>query len=268
MLQSFRKHLIWIAVISSVIFLFLLLPMLVVVPLSLNAEPYFSFPVQEYSTRWYQSVYSSFAWRTAFRNSFIVAISTVCLAVPLGILAAIGLNSMRPRERSTLLVVYLLPLVIPQIITALGIFFFFSDIGLSRTLFGIVLAHTLLSFPFVVLAVDASLSQFDSNLIRAGFSLGAQPLRVLLTIIVPNIVPGIVAGIIFAFMTSFDEVVLVIFLASPEQFTVPREMWKGAREEISPEILAVASIMMTLTLIAFSLLEVFRDRRSNASPGL
>jgi putative spermidine/putrescine transport system permease protein len=266
MLQSFRKHIIWVSLISGVVFLFLLLPMLVVVPLSFNAEPYFSLPVQQYSTRWYRSIHSSLAWQTAFRNSFIVAISTVCLAVPIGVLAAIGLNSVRPRERSALFIVYLLPLIIPQIITALGVFFLFSDIGLARTLTGLALAHTLLAFPFVVLAVDSSLSQFDNTLIRAGFSLGARPLRVLFTIIVPNIAPGIIAGTIFAFMTSFDEVVMVIFLASPEQFTVPREMWKGAREEISPEILAVASIMMTLTLVVFSALELIREKGNGARP--
>jgi putative spermidine/putrescine transport system permease protein len=266
MLQSFRRHIIWVSLISSLVLLFLLLPMLVVVPLSFNAEPYFSLPVQHYSTRWYQALQSSLAWQTAFRNSFIVAMSTVCIAVPVGIFAAVGLNSVRPRERSGLFIIYLLPLIVPQIITALGVFFLFSDVGLAHGLTGLVLAHTLLAFPFVVIAVDSSLSQFDNNLIRAGFSLGARPLRVLITIIIPNIAPGVIAGIIFAFMTSFDEVVMVIFLAGPEQFTVPREMWKGAREEISPEILAVASIMMTLTLVVFSALELTRGKGDKVQP--
>jgi putative spermidine/putrescine transport system permease protein len=260
MANTFRRYLIWLGIFSSCVFVFLLAPMIVVVPLSLNAEPYFSLPIREYSTRWYQSVYNSLAWQTAFRNSFVIAFCTVALSVPLGVLGAIGLSSVGARYRNGLLVIYLLPLIIPHIITALGIFFFFSDIGLARTIVGIVLAHTLVAFPFVVLAVNASLSQFDINLVRAGYSLGAGPLRVLLTIIVPNIFPGILAGAILAFMTSFDEVVLVLFLASNEQFTVPREMWKGAREEISPEILAVASIMTMLTLVVFSVLELVREK--------
>jgi putative spermidine/putrescine transport system permease protein len=156
--------------------------------------------------------------------------------------------------------VFLLPLIIPQIIIAVGIFFFFSDIGFARTIFGIVLAHTLVAFPFVVLAVDSSLSEFDINLVSAGFSLGAGPVRVVMDIVVPNILPGIFAGAVLAFMTSFDEVILVLFLASNDQFTVPREMWKGAREEISPEILAVATIMTLVTLVVFSCLEAVRAR--------
>ena len=159
------------------------------------------------------------------------------------------------------------PMIVPLIISAAGMFFFYSKIGLAQTFPGLIIAHTALGIPFVIITVTATLIGFDQNLIRASASLGAHPVRTFRKVILPLILPGVISGALFAFVTSFDEIVVVLFLSGFEQRTIPRQMWVGIREQISPTILAVATILITVSVVLLAAVELLR-RRSERLRGI
>ncbi|MEO8118284.1 MAG: ABC transporter permease [Rhodoferax sp.] len=246
--------------ISLLILVFLLLPILAVMPLSFNSEPYFTYPMPGFSTRWYQAFLERPEWRLALKNTLIVGIASTLLATGLGVLASLGL--MHPRLKGGTLVRGLLlsPMIVPTIITAVGVYFAFSPWGLVNNLWGLIAAHAALGVPFVVVTVSATLAGFNENLTRAGRSLGASPFRVFMSIKLPLIAPGVISGALFAFATSFDEVVVALFLSSSDQRTVPREMWSGVREQLSPTILAVATTLVLISALLLVTLEWLRRR--------
>ncbi len=251
----------------ALVFVFLVAPILVIVPLSFNAEPYFTFTEgmlrfdgEAYSLRWYREIVENEEWRSSLVNSLVIGFSATTLATVLGTLAALGLaNSHMPARR---LVTGLLisPMVTPVIISAAGMFFFYSSIGLGQTHIGLILAHATLGIPFVVITVTATLAGFDNNLTRAAASLGASPVHAFRKVQLPLIAPGVLSGALFAFATSFDEVVVVLFMAGVEQRTIPRQMWAGIREEISPAILAVATFLIAFAVLLLFAVEWLRRR--------
>jgi putative spermidine/putrescine transport system permease protein len=182
------------------------------------------------------------------------------LATTLGTLAAVGLSRPDMPFRGPIMGMLISPMIVPIVITATGMFFFFSKIGLAQTYIGLIMAHALLGTPFVVITVTATLSSFDRSLMRAASNLGANPVTSFFKVQMPLIMPGVISGSLFAFVTSFDEVVVVLFLAEPEQRTIPRQMWSGLREQVSPTILAVATILVILSFILLSSLEISRRR--------
>ena len=218
----------------AAVFAFLVAPILVIVPLSFNAEPYFTFTEgmlrldpEAYSLRWYRQIVEEDAWTRALANSLIIGVASTGLATALGTLAALGLSSAAMPGRRLAMGLLISPMVTPVIISAAGMFFFYSSLGLSQSYIGLILAHAALGTPFVVITVTATLSAFDANLTRAAASLGAGPLRTFRSVQLPLIAPGVVSGALFAFATSFDEVVVVLFMAGVEQRTIPRQMWGG-----------------------------------------
>jgi putative spermidine/putrescine transport system permease protein len=245
---------------GGVVLLFLAVPILVVLPLSFNAERYFSYPMPGLSLRWYEHFVSSGSWQRALRNSLVVAVATTCVATPLGTLAAVGLSRPSFPFRALMTGFLISPMIVPSVITAVGMYFFYARIGLTNTVLGLVVAHTTFATPFVVIIVTATLVGFDVNLSRAASSLGARPARAFFTVTLPVILPGVVSGAIFAFITSFDEVVAVVFLAATEQHTLPREMWKGVRENIDPTILAVACVLVAVSVLVLTSMELLRRR--------
>lgn len=260
--------------ICTLIFLFLIGPLLIIIPLSFNAEPYFTFTPEMlsldpagYSLRWYLDFFTSAAWLGAIRNSFIVAIASTLLATVLGTLAALGLSSRHMPFRNTIMALLISPMIVPLIISAAAMFFFFSQIRLAQTYAGVILAHTALGIPFVVITVTATLSSFDHSLTRAAHGLGASGTTTFFKVILPLVTPGIISGALFAFITSFDEVVVVLFIAGPEQRTIPIQMWSGIREQISPTILAVATILVVISVLLLTTVELLR-RRSERLRGL
>ena len=202
------------------------------------------FDSEAYSLRWYRQVVEDEAWRRGFVNSFAIGLSATALATALGTLAALGLASPAMPARRFVMGLLISPLVTPLIISAAGMFFFYSSIGLTQTHVGLILAHAALGTPFVVITVTATLTGFDANLTRAAASMGAGPLRTFRQVQLPLIAPGVFSGALFAFATSFDEVVVVLFMGGVEQRTIPRQMWAGIREQISPAILAVATFLI------------------------
>ena len=250
-------------------FVFLVAPILVIVPLSFNAEPYFTFTEgmlsldpEAYSLRWYRSIIEDDVWTRALVNSLVIGVSATLLATSLGTLAALGLaNSAMPARRAVMGLL-ISPLITPVIIAAVGMFFFYSSLGLAQTHLGIILAHAVLGVPFVVITVTATLSGFDQNLMRAAASLGAGPLRSFWRVQLPLIAPGVASGGLFAFAASFDEVVVVLFMGGLEQRTIPRQMWAGIREQISPTILAVATFLIAFAVLVLFTVEWLRRRGS------
>lgn len=252
---------------AGLVFAFLMLPILVIIPLSFNALPYFTFNEEmlklnpdAYSLRWYQDMFANEQWIHSIKNSFIIGIAATLLATLLGTLAALGLSRPHMPWRIPIMSLLISPMIVPIIITAAGMFFFYSSVGLSQTTTGIILAHTALGTPFVVITVTATLFGFDTTLMRASANLGATPVQTFFRVVVPMILPGVISGGLFAFVISFDEVVCVIFLAGFEQRTIPRQMWAGIREQISPTILAVATLLIVFSVCMMIVLELLRRR--------
>ena len=196
----------------------------------------------------------------SIRNSFIIGIAATLLSTTLGTLAALGLSKSEMPAKGLIMGILISPMIVPLIISAAGMFFFFSSIKIAQTYLGVVLAHAALGTPFVVITVTATLVGFDHSLTRAAANLGASPTRTFFKITMPLILPGVISGALFAFITSFDEIVVVLFVAGVEQRTIPREMWSGIREDISPTILAVATILVLISVALLTVVELLRRR--------
>lgn len=254
-------------VICGLIFFFLIAPIVVIVPLSFNAVPFFTFTPEMlaldpagYSTKWYAEFFNSLNWQGAVRNSVFIAFFSTILATGLGTIAALGLSRPEMPYKTAIMAILISPMVVPLIISAAGMYFFYTRIGLASTHLGIILAHTALGTPFVVITVTATLVGFDNSLIRAGLMCGASQARVFFKVIVPLILPGMISGALFAFVTSFDEVVVVLFVGSFEQRTIPWQMFSGIREQISPTILAVATLLVGFSICLLATVELLRRR--------
>ena len=257
----------------SVLF-FLIMPIVVIVPLSFNVEPFFSFTEgmlsfqpDAYSLKWYAAIFNDTKWTLAIQNSFFIGICATVIATVLGTCAAVGLARDEMPARRLITALLLSPMIVPLIITAAGMFFFYADIGLAGNYLGIILAHAALGTPFVIITVTATLTGFDYSLARAALNLGARPLQVFFDIILPLIRPGVISGALFAFITSFDEVVVVLFMAGPGQRTIPRQMFSGLREQINPTILAVATLLILVSIVLLVTIELLR-RRSERLRGI
>lgn len=249
------------------IFFFLIAPILIIIPLSFNAVPFFTFTPEMlsldpagYSTKWYEDFFTNLNWTGAVKNSFIIAIFATLISTTLGTTAALGLSRSEMPYKHVLMALLISPMIVPLIISAAGMYFFYTSIGLQGTYLGVILAHAVLGTPFVVITVTATLTGFDHSLTRAAASLGASPTRTFFKIIVPLILPGVISGALFAFITSFDEVVVVLFVGTYEQRTIPWQMFSGIREQISPTILAVATLLVLVSIMLLTSLELLRRR--------
>jgi putative spermidine/putrescine transport system permease protein len=259
---------------AYIVLAFLMLPIMVIIPLSFNAEPFFSFTdgmlaldPEAYSTKWYMEIVNDDKWLLAIKNSFFIGICATLIATILGTTAAIGLsNSDMPFQR-IIMAVLLSPMIVPLIITAAGMFFFYTQFNLTGSYLGVIIAHAALGTPFVIITVNAALAGFDYSLVNASLGMGAKPAYTFFKVIMPLIRPGVISGALFAFVTSFDEVVVVLFLAGPEQRTIPRMMFSGLREQISPTILAVATLLVILSAMLLLTLEYLRSRAERIRMG-
>ena len=250
--------LLWLA--GGLVILFLIAPIVAIVPLSFNAEPFFTYPMPGLSLRWYREFFDSNVWQLALRNSSIVAVCATVLSTFLGTLAAIGLSRPSCPARATLTAILISPMIVPVIVSAVGIYYAFAAVGLLNSLTGLVLAHTAIGAPFVVITVTATLASFDHNLMQAASSLGATPVEATLRIMLPVIAPGVASGALFAFVTSFDEVVIALFIAGSEERTLPRQMWSGVRETLSPTIAAVATLLILFSTLFLATIQWLQRR--------
>ncbi|GAA5066157.1 ABC transporter permease [Roseibacterium beibuensis] len=326
-------HKIWFygfRVICGLIFFFLIAPILIIIPLSFNAQDFFTFTPEMlrldpegYSLKHYRDFFgddgypwrglligavlgAGFAgamwawkgeryivlpvlvgalfglivgklwgldgaeWMTPLRNSLVIAPMATLLSVSLGTLAAIGLSQTHVPFKGAIMAILISPMIVPLIISAAGMYFFYSRVGLQGTYWGVVLAHAALGIPFVIITVTATLVGFDRSLTRAAASLGANPVTTFFKIQMPLILPGVISGGLFAFITSFDEVVVVLFVGSAGQQTLPWQMFTGLREQISPTILAAATILVSISILLLTTVEILRrrsERLRGMSPG-
>ncbi|WP_341317192.1 ABC transporter permease [Paraburkholderia sp. IMGN_8] len=242
--------------------LYLILPVLAIVPLSFSSSTFLVYPIPGWSLRWYENLIGSDEWRMAAKNSFIVAPSATVVATVLGTLAAIGLTKANFRGKALLMAILISPMIVPVVVVGVGMYLFFAPLGLANTYIGLILAHASLGVPFVVTTVAATLQGFNYNLVRASLSLGANPVKTFFRITLPVIAPGVISGALFAFATSFDEVVVTLFLAGANQSTLPRQMFTGIRENISPTIAALATILIVFSTCLLLALEWLRGRNA------
>ena len=272
-------------VICGVIFVFLIMPILVVMPLSFNSQDFFTFTPEMlkfepegYSLKHYRDFFTNNEWQRSFKNSLLIAPVATLVSVSLGTLAAIGLSQSHVPFKRGIMAILISPMIVPLIISATGMFFFYSHvgnfledtIGLDKNFVGyvkVILAHSVLGIPFVIITVTATLVGFDSSLTRAAASMGANPIKTFFKIQMPLILPGVISGGLFAFITSFDEVVVVMFVGSTNQKTLPWQMFTGLREQISPTILAVATILVAISIALLITIEMLR-RRSEKLRGI
>jgi putative spermidine/putrescine transport system permease protein len=240
--------------------LFLVGPMLVVIPMSFTEARILSWPPRGFSLQWYAEMFEDAQWSRAFVNSLQVAVFTAVLSTVLGTLGALGIVRGRFPGRGLVNAVVLSPLVVPVIILAIGFFAFFAVARLNGSLAALVIAHTALAVPFVVINVGTLLRTMDRNLELAAASLGANPARTFWRVTFPIVLPGIVAGALFAFVTSWDEVVVSIFITSARFRTLPVEMWEQVRQVVDPTVAAVATVVMVVTTTLLLLIFVARRR--------
>ena len=275
-------------VICALIFIFLITPILVVMPLSFNAQDFFTFTPEMlrldpegYSLKHYRDFFTNPQWQLALQNSLIIAPLATIISVTLGTLAAIGLSQSHVPAKRAIMAILISPMIVPLIISATGMFFFYSalgnwmegTLGLGKNFVGyvkVILAHAVLGIPFVIITVTATLVGFDRSLTRAAASMGAGPVTTFFRVQMPLILPGVISGGLFAFITSFDEVVVVLFVGSASQKTLPWQMFIGLREQISPTILAVATILVVISIALLTTVELLRrrsERLRGMSPG-
>lgn len=268
--------------ICALVLFFLVAPLVVVIPLSFTSAPFLSFTPEmlsfdweklqhAYSLRWYRYMIGDCSdpglttvcgdwWKIGTRNSFVIATAATFLATSLGTVAALGLSSAQMPFRKLIMAILISPLIVPLVITASGMFLMYAKVGLTATYTGLIIAHTVLGIPFVVITVTATLVGFDTNLTMAAASLGSNAVRTFFKVQLPLIAPGVISGALFAFVTSFDEVVVVLFVGGIEQRTLPRQMWAGIRQEISPTILSVATCLVILSIALLVTMELLRRR--------
>jgi len=270
-----------------VVFFFLIAPLVAIIPISFSRSPFMLFTEgmlawppdpEAWSFRWYRYMVGicedkvlttpcGNKWMRGTVNSFFIGSISTLLATALGTLAALGLSRPHMPYKGLIMSILISPMIVPLIITAAGMFFFYAKINLVYTFTGIILAHVALSTPFVVITVTATLVGFDTNMTKASQSLGARPVRTFFKVVMPLILPGVISGALFAFITSFDEVVIVMFMASLDQLTIPKQMWAGIRQEISPVILCMATCLVALSIFLLTTVELLR-RRSEKLRGI
>lgn len=242
------------------ILIFLVSPLLVIIPLSFSSDTFLLYPIPSFSLRWYQEFFGNGVWLDSLKNSFIVAPAATLLATSLGTLAAVGLTSTDFPGKSLLMTILISPMVVPVVIVGVGAYLFFAPIGMSNSYLALILVHAALGVPFVVITVSATLRGFNSSLIRASANLGGNAITTYRRVVFPLIAPGVISGALFAFATSFDEVVVTLFLAGPEQTTLPRQMFGGIKENISPAIAAAATVLILFSIALLLTLEWLRGR--------
>jgi len=242
------------------VLLFLVLPVLVIVPLSFTDGSFLVYPIEGFSLRWYREFFASPEWVRALKNSLIVAPIATFIAMFFGTLAAVGLNLTDFRGKALVMSLIISPMIVPVVIVGVACYLTFAPLGLSNSYLGLILAHAVLGVPFVIITVSATLQNFDYNLVKAANSLGASAPYAFFRITLPLIAPGVISGALFAFATAFDEVVVTLFLAGPEQATLPRQMFSGIRENLSPTIAAAATLLILFSVILLLTLEWLRGR--------
>lgn len=254
----------WLYGLCGLIVLFLALPALIVIPMSFSASTFLEFPPRELSLRWYHTFVESAEWRAATWMSLKVAAFTVAMATPLGTAAAYALRFSQSRWSGFLLGILTLPMLVPHILIAIGLFFLFSRMGLTNTMLGLGLAHTVIALPFVVVVVLAALQDFDVTQERAARVLGASRWTAFFRVVLPQIRFPVFAGALFAFVASLDEAILSLLLTTGRNSTLTRRMFLSLRDAIDPTIAAISTVLIVLAILLALVALILNLRRKDA----
>lgn len=258
--QITHRQRLWLYVIVALIALFLVLPALIVVPMSFSDSRFLKFPPDSLSWRWYENYFNSLDWRDATAVSFKVAGLTVLMATPAGTLAAYALHVSKSRIAGLVQTALITPLIIPLILIAIAVFFLYAKLGLNNTILGLALAHTTLAIPFVLVTVTAGLRSYDMNQELVARSLGASRPVAFLTITLPQIRFSVMSGALLAFIASFDEVVIALFIAGGESSPLTRRMFNALRDEIDPTVAAISSLLIGMAVILMGISQWIETR--------
>jgi putative spermidine/putrescine transport system permease protein len=247
---------------GALVLIYLMLPTLIVIPMSFSDSQYLEFPPKTWSLRWYREYFGSDAWMSATRTSIIAAILTTLVATPIGTIAAYGMHCASERVRNTLQILSLMPIVVPSILVAVGVFHLYALVDLNYSLTGVVLAHTALAVPFVIVTVLSSLRSYDMTQEMAARSMGASRTRAFLTITLPQIRFAALTGAFLAFITSLDEVVVAMFVSGGENATITRRMFNALRDQIDPTIAAISTCLIVVSVGALAAVQVISKAAS------
>jgi putative spermidine/putrescine transport system permease protein len=233
----------------AIVLLYLILPILIIVPMSFSGTRFLTFPPPSLSLRWYQEYVASSAWMQATRVTLTVALATVVLATPLGVAAAYAISRSQLKLMRAIHMILLLPLVVPIIITAVGIFFVYARVGLVATLSGLILANVMLGLPYVIISVVAGLQGFDETQEMVARSLGMNRWRSFFAVTLPQIGSSVVAGAIFAFISAVDETIIALFISGGQYQPLTKRMFTALRDEIDPTIAAISTLMTAVSFL-------------------
>ena len=253
--------------VAGLILFYLIFPLFVVIPVSFSSAKYLQFPPPGLSLQWYDKYFSRSDWTGATWLSLRIGLSTALLATALGTLASLALVRGRFRGRDLINSFIVSPMIIPTIVVAVGVYFFFADLQIIGRWYALVLAHTALAIPFVIVNVSATLYGFDERLEYAAMNLGADRWQTFFKVTLPIIRPGVFAGALFAFITSFDELIIALFLSGTGAVTLPMKMWSGVRQEIDPTIAAVSSLLIAISVLVLVSAELLRQRSERMRTG-
>lgn len=244
-----------LAVYGALVLFFLMLPTLIVMPMSFSDSQYLEFPPQAWSLRWYREYFGSAAWMGATGTSLIAAILTTLIATPIGTVAAYGMHCGSDRTRNGLQVLVLLPVVVPSILVAVGVFHLYALFDVNYTIAGVVVAHTALAVPFVVISVLASFKNYDMAQEMAARSMGAGRIEAFISITLPQIRFSVLTGAFLAFITSLDEVVVAMFVSGGENATITRRMFNALRDQIDPTIAAISTCLIVISVLTLAIVQ-------------
>ena len=253
----------WLYIIAALIIIFLIVPTLIVIPMSFSASQYLEFPPREWSLRWYQNYFGSAEWMTATWVSLQAACLTVLVTTPLATMAAYGLYVSSLKAARYIFVLLITPMMVPVILIAIGVFFAYTRLKLNNTMFGLVLAHSVLALPMALIVISAGLKSYDMNQERVARSLGASRLKAFLVITLPQIKFSVIVAALLAFIVSFDEVIVALFISGGDMSTITRSMFLALRDQIDPTIAAISTIMILISSGALMIAQVFGKPRSN-----
>lgn len=259
--QISQRQRLWLYVLSTVVMLFLVAPTLIVVPMSFSDSLYLEFPPRIWSVRWYENYFSSAEWISATVTSLTVAFLTMLVATPLGVMAAYGLHAAQMKAGRLVFFLLITPMMVPVILIAIGAFYVYAKLQILYTIAGLVMAHTVLALPLVVIVIASALKSYDMNQEMAARSLGAPRWRAFLTITLPQIRFAVVTSALLAFLTSFDEVVVAMFISGGDNSTLTRNMFNALRDQIDPTIASISTIMIVITSLLMTLVQLFGKTR-------
>ena len=257
-----HRRRIWLYIVATLVIVFLVVPTFIVIPMSFSASQYLEFPPKTWGFRWYENYFGSTEWMTATWVSVKVAVLTVIFTTPIATMAAYGLFVSKIRLSRFIFILLITPMMVPVVLIAIGVFFAYTKVKLNNTILGLVLAHSVLALPMVLIVVSAGLRSYDMNQERVARSLGASRLKAFFMITLPQIRFSVVTGALLAFIVSFDEVIVALFISGGKMSTITRSMFLALRDQIDPTIASISTVMVLITSVALLLAQMFGKSKS------